>query len=262
MRALCEAAPTFGEVECKASLVYVLEMQDDDSVKIDQANVHHFKALWADKTVKLAAENRSKFQLPDSADYFFERLDTIAEPGYVPTEQDILRTRVKTSGIVSSDFLVEGNEFKMIDVGGQRNERKKWIACFEDVTAVLFIGVLSEYDLVLSEDESQNRMVETLSLFEDICNTPYFIRTAMILMLNKRDTFSEKIGRVPLSTCPVFRDYTGPNTYDGGIELIREAFLQRAQKKTGLHARDLCDRHESDEGGIGGSERYCNSGSS
>jgi len=231
MRALCEAAPTFGEVECKDSLVYVLEMQDDDSVKIDQANVHHFKALWADKTVQIAAANRSKFQLPDSADYFFERLDAIADPNYIPTEQDILRTRVKTSGIVSSDFLVEGNEFKMIDVGGQRNERKKWIACFEDVTAVLFIGVLSEYDLVLSEDESQNRMVETLSLFEDICNTPYFVRTAMILMLNKRDTFAEKIERVPLNSCPVFREYTGPNTYDAGIEIIREAFLQRAQKK-------------------------------
>jgi hypothetical protein len=193
--------------------------------------VHHFKQLWADKAIQKAFENRSKFQLPDSAVYYFERIDEIADPGYIPTEQDILRSRVKTSGIVVNDFLVEGNEFKMIDVGGQRNERKKWIACFEGVTAVLFIGVLSEYDLVLSEDDTQNRMEETLTLWEEIANSPFFHKTAMILMLNKRDLFLEKIDKVPLTVCPMFKDYTGPSTYDAGLVLIEDAFHARAKNK-------------------------------
>jgi hypothetical protein len=231
MKALCEAAPDFGEVGCKDSSEYVLTMQDDDSVRIDQTNVHHFKQLWADKAIQEAYVNRSKFQLPDSAVYYFERIDEIAAPEYVPTEQDILRSRVKTSGIVVNDFLVEGNEFKMIDVGGQRNERKKWIACFEGVTAVLFIGVLSEYDLVLSEDDTQNRMEETLVLWEEIANSPFFHKTAMILMLNKRDLFLEKIDKVPLTVCPLFKDYTGPNTYDAGLVLIEDAFHARAKNK-------------------------------
>jgi len=176
MRALCEAASDFGEVECKDSLEYILSLQDDDTVRIDQSNAHHFKQLWADKAIQTAFQNSSKFQLPDSAAYYLSKIDEIAAPGYVPSEQDILRSRVKTSGIVVSDFLVEGNEFKMIDVGGQRNERKKWIACFEGVTAVLFIGVLSEYDLMLSEDDTQNRMEETLTLWEEISNSPSFTR--------------------------------------------------------------------------------------
>jgi hypothetical protein len=53
---------------------------------------------------------------------------------------------------------------------GQRNERKKWIHCFENVTAVIFVAALSEYDQKLFEMESVNRMVEALDLFEDICN--------------------------------------------------------------------------------------------
>jgi len=77
-------------------------------------------------------------------------------------------------------------------VGGQRNERKKWIHCFENVTAVLFVGVLSEYDQVLYEDATVNRMVETLVLFEDACNSHWFKKTAIILFLNKRDLFVEK----------------------------------------------------------------------
>lgn len=231
MRALCEAAPTYGAVECKEAYQYVMDMQDDDTAQINSTNVNHFKNLWKDPCIQKAYENRSKFQLPDSAQYYFERLDAIAAPGYIPTEQDILRSRVKTSGIVVNDFLVEGNEFKMIDVGGQRNERKKWIACFEGVTAVLFIGVLSEYDLVLSEDDSQNRMVETLTLFEEICKSPFFVKTAMILMLNKRDLFVEKIRTVPLTECPLFANYTGPNTYDAGLNLIQSTFLAKAESK-------------------------------
>ena len=41
----------------------------------------------------------------------------------------------------------------MFDVGGQRSERKKWIHCFEGVTAIIFCVALSAYDLVLAEDE-------------------------------------------------------------------------------------------------------------
>ena len=42
---------------------------------------------------------------------------------------------------------------RMVDVGGQRSERKKWIHCFEGVTAIVFCVSLSAYDLVLAEDE-------------------------------------------------------------------------------------------------------------
>lgn len=39
-------------------------------------------------------------------------------------------------------------------MGGQRSERKKWIHCFEDVTAIIFCVAMSEYDQVLHEDET------------------------------------------------------------------------------------------------------------
>jgi translation elongation factor EF-1alpha len=72
----------------------------------------------------------------------------------MPTEQDILRTRVKTTGIVEVHFSFKNLNFKLFDVGGQRSERKKWIHCFEDVTAIIFCVAMSEYDQVLHEDET------------------------------------------------------------------------------------------------------------
>jgi GTPase SAR1 family protein len=95
----------------------------------------------------------------------------------------------------------------LVDVGGQRSERRKWMHCFQDVTAVIFCVALSEYDLKLYEDETTNRMQEALKLFKDICSTKWFVDTDIILFLNKKDLFAKKIVKQPLSIC--FPDYTG-----------------------------------------------------
>ena len=45
--------------------------------------------------------------------------------------------------------------FRMVDVGGQRSERRKWIHCFENVTSIIFLVALSEYDQILFESENE-----------------------------------------------------------------------------------------------------------
>ena len=62
------------------------------------------------------------------------------EENFQPTEQDILRARVLTSGIFETKFRVDKVKFHMFDVGGQRDERRKWIQCFNDVTAIIFVA--------------------------------------------------------------------------------------------------------------------------
>jgi len=183
------------------------------------------KALWDDEGIQKTYENRAKYQLTDSAPYFFGRIDDIAKDSYIPTEQDVLRSRVRTTGIVENSFDIDGNQFKMFDVGGQRNERKKWIHCFENVTAVLFVAAISEYDQVLYECEDTNRMEEALNLFEEICNSRWFRQTSMILFLNKRDLFQEKIEKVALRN--FFKSYEGANTYEAGCVFLQEQFESR-----------------------------------
>jgi len=242
MQTLCIASEKLagpGGVQCRESFEYVRALQPADS--ITAATVTPFPALWADQGLPPPSDQRSKFQLPDSACYFFDNLDRISTEGYIPSEQDVLRSRIRTTGITESSFAIEGNKFKLFDVGGQRNERKKWIHCFESVTAVLFVGVLSEYDLKLFEDEKMNRMEETLNLFDEICNSRWFHDTAIILFLNKRDVFAEKIKKVPLTVCPLFADYAGDNTYEAGCELIETAFhaKNRNTEKT-IYAHVTC----------------------
>lgn len=57
---------------------------------------------------------------------YLTNIDRIAAEGYVPNEQDILRARATTTGVYETEFDVSGAHFRMVDVGGQRTERKKY----------------------------------------------------------------------------------------------------------------------------------------
>jgi guanine nucleotide-binding protein subunit alpha len=122
----------------------------------------------------------------------------------------------------------------MFDVGGQRSERKKWIHCFENVTAILFLVAISEYDQMLLEDEQVNRMNESLQLFDSIANSRWFLQTSIILFLNKIDLFRDKLlsGSSPLTY--YFPDYAGKeDDYDAACEFFLQKFtdLNRSTSK-------------------------------
>lgn len=182
------------------------------------------KALWEDKAIQTAFSRRSEFQLNDSCGYYLNSIERLCLSDYTPTQQDVLRSRVKTVGIVEAEFVIDGYKFRMVDVGGQRNERRKWIHVFDDVTAILFVTSLSEYDQRLFEDDNMNRMRESLLLFDEICNCRYFKTTSIIVFFNKRDLFEEKIRRIDLKAC--FPDYTGGLKYEEALKFIQSRFLE------------------------------------
>ncbi|KAI3415853.1 G protein alpha subunit, variant 2 [Globodera pallida] len=198
------------------------------------------KRLWADSALNTATYSRRlEFHLHDSAKHFLDSLDRISNPSYRPSQQDILLTRIKTTGIVEIRFLIKGVPFRVFDVGGQRSERKKWIHCFEDVNSVIFVAAISEYDQVLFEDETTNRMIESMRLFESICNSRWFINTSIILFMNKKDLFAEKIKFISIRSC--FKEYDGPQTYDDSIAYIRSKYeaLNANHRKT-VYVHQTC----------------------
>lgn len=89
--------------------------------------------------------------------------------------------------------LSTGDTNSMFDVGGQRDERRKWIQCFNDVTAIIFVTACSSYNMVLREDPSQNRLRESLDLFKSIWNNRWLRTISVILFLNKQDLLAEKV---------------------------------------------------------------------
>ena len=237
-KVLCDNSYTHGEPttpEGLAAREFIDELEDDDAV--DAKIATHIKALWQDPGIQECYENRALFQLNDSTQYFMDMIDTIASPDWIPDENDIVRTRVRTTGIVEHNFEIEDQAFKMFDVGGQRNERKKWIHCFENVTAVMFVAAISEFDQVLYEDDVTNRMTEALHLFSDIAHSQWFKKTTIILFLNKLDLFVEKIKtkNISDSACEELQSFQGNNR---DLEETKEHIEMEFRKKS-----DRCIPH-------------------
>jgi len=223
---------------------------------LSQQNISDIAQLWEDPAIKEVFAKRQEFHLIDSAAYYFNDIARIGEPNYTPTNQDILRSRAKTTGIVETVFTVDNIRFKMVDVGGQKSERRKWINCFQDVTAVIFCVALSEYDMKMYEDDATNRMHDSLKIFHNVSNSEFFRDTAMILFLNKEDLFKEKITKVDLKVC--FPDYTGPMDCGPALKFIENKFTSQCEtKKKHLRAHHVRNRHGVRDRGIQCGQRHC-----
>ncbi|GAB7348962.1 hypothetical protein MBLNU459_g7948t2 [Dothideomycetes sp. NU459] len=202
---------------CEFLLEYTID--PDPNAPLPPKVAEAVTAIWKDPSMP-------KPRPPHTADAisFFDEVSRIAQPDYCPTEPDVLRARTKTTGIYETRFQMGQLSIHMFDVGGQRSERKKWIHCFENVTSIIFCVALSEYDQVLLEASDQNRMMESLVLFDSVVNSRWFMRTSIILFLNKVDLFRQKLGRSPLAN--YFPDYSGGNDVNRAAKYLLWRFNQ------------------------------------
>ncbi|KAK3630572.1 Guanine nucleotide-binding protein alpha-2 subunit [Elasticomyces elasticus] len=229
-KALVGAARQFGvdveDPQNQAHCDYIMEyaVDPDPQQALDTRIGDAIAAVWKDQSIPKVFDHQNEFYLMDSAPYFFDEVQRIAAQDYTPSEADVLRARTKTTGIYETRFQMGQLSIHMFDVGGQRSERKKWIHCFENVTSIIFCVALSEYDQVLLEESSQNRMMESLVLFDSVVNSRWFMRTSIILFLNKVDLFRAKLKKSPLAT--YFPDYSGGDDVNRAAKYLLWRFNQ------------------------------------
>ncbi|XP_022062672.1 guanine nucleotide-binding protein G(q) subunit alpha-like [Acanthochromis polyacanthus] len=208
--------------KANASIVNKVDVEKVTTLKKPYADA--LKSLWSDPGIQECYNRKREYQLSDSAKYYLNDLDRIAEAAYLPSQQDVLRVRVPTTGIIEYPFDLESVVFRMVDVGGQRSERRKWIHCFENVTSIMFLVALSEYDQVLIESANENRMEESMALFKTIITYEWFEKSSIILFLNKIDLLEEKIMHSHL--VDYFPEYDGPQQdVEAGKDFILDMFV-------------------------------------
>jgi len=234
-RRLAEQTPP--DLNASRDFVDVLEqkmIQCPPGRAIDPEIVRHISGLWqCEPMQQLWKEKFDELQLPNCAQMFLDRFVEISGEQYLPTFQDILACRVSTTGIVETDFSVHDEKFRMYDVGGQRNERRKWIHSFEHVNLLIFVVAIDQYNQRMFEDKAKNRITDSLELFEAIASNKFFKDKDIVLFLNRSDLFKQKIAQVPLSACDEFLEYKGKaGDWEEAYEAIKQKFLDRNTNKS------------------------------
>ncbi|CAL8074530.1 unnamed protein product [Calicophoron daubneyi] len=176
----------------------MIETPVTDSYLGTQKFFDDVERLWHDHGVRMTFSRANEYQLIDSAKYFLDRISDIRQETYIPSEQDILRCRTMTNGVSELQFEYNSGEknaikLRVFDVSGQRGARKKWIQLFDSVTAILFLVDTSSFDQTLREDRTQNRLMDSLEVFEQAWTNKYLRSVPVIVFLNKVDILDAKI---------------------------------------------------------------------
>mmetsp|Transcript_18996 Transcript_18996/g.48317 ORF Transcript_18996/g.48317 Transcript_18996/m.48317 type:complete len:349 (-) Transcript_18996:834-1880(-) len=198
----------------------------------EEAEVIH--KLWQDPAIQRVFALRNKQVVaPDSSAVLFDRVCQIGQPDYLPSNDDCLRVRLRSLGIVEYHLQIKELFIRMVDVGGQRNERRKWIHCFSDIHAVLYCIALDDYCMLLTEDLRTNRLAESLRLFKDVLSIEILSPVPFIIFFNKVDLLSEKLPFCPLKDyCP---NYQGSGNFDDVVEYIKKLYLDAVQPNRGVY---------------------------
>ncbi|KAJ5071897.1 guanine nucleotide-binding protein g(o) subunit alpha [Anaeramoeba ignava] len=182
------------------------------------------KVLWQDPALKETFQKRSVLELPDNAHYFLDQIDKIVNKSFIPNETDILNCRIPTTGVTAVEFGIQEQKWTVIDVGGQRSERRKWMNHFDNATLIIYVLAVSEFDQQLFEDIQTNRLQESISLFENTISNPILLDKGCVVLLNKIDVFSEKIQKKQFKD--FFPEYNGENKSESILQFLKMKFVE------------------------------------
>jgi GTPase SAR1 family protein len=220
-RGLSVAAELSNSVE----LVSALDIFEDPLVP---EVAEQITALWNDPIMKDVYEQANSIGFGEHASFFFDNAVRIAQKSYIPTDEDILKIRVRTTGLNRFPILIDDVKTELLEAGGQKSERARWQRCFPGVTFLMFVVSLSDFDQVLFEDEGVPRTKDSLDLFGSMANSQVFENRQIFLVLNKVDIFKQKLATSPDKFKAAYPGFTGnTDNPDEAIDWVKHCFLSQ-----------------------------------
>ncbi|TFY67101.1 hypothetical protein EVJ58_g1830 [Rhodofomes roseus] len=179
--------------------IALLMRQWQDPGRIIHACGEDMIRLWNDETIRSLLQIQG-IRLEDRPGFFLDSLERVTSPRYVPTDEDILRARLKTLGITEYRFSIKEGTYIGRDYAGLEDIRRwrtqiiaAWAPYFDDMNAILFLAPISCFDQTLEEDPTVNRLEDSVVLWKTIVSNPLLAKTSIVLFLNKVDIFKAKL---------------------------------------------------------------------
>ncbi|EIM83217.1 G-alpha-domain-containing protein [Stereum hirsutum FP-91666 SS1] len=199
--------------------------------------------IWSDPWVRTRLRSK-RIRLEESSGFYLDEIDRITAKKYIPTDEDVLKARLKTMGVVEHSFTLssgasKGMNWKIYDVGGARNQRQAWAPYFQDVNAIIFLAPISAFDQVLAEDTRINRLEDSLLLWRSVISNKLLSHVNIILFLNKCDLLQKKLDAGVLLAQHLLSYGDRPNDYDSVSKYLRNKFGVLHQQSSPNKDREL-----------------------
>ncbi|KAJ3722278.1 guanine nucleotide binding protein, alpha subunit [Lentinula raphanica] len=215
----------------------------DDPVHALNALAPAIQELWNDQNVRQRLAEKG-IRLEESAGFYLNEIPRITAKKYIPTNDDVLKARLKTMGVVEHSFLIpsganRGSQWKIYDVGGARNQRHAWAPYFSDVNAIIFLAPISAFDQVLTEDPHVNRLEDSILLWKGVVSNKLLEKVNFVLFLNKCDLLQAKLNAGVRLRDHMISYGDRPNNYESVSKYLHSKFGNIHQTVTPNKEREL-----------------------
>lgn len=184
--------------------------------------------VWKDPIMKIVAKNANSIGLGENSSFFFDKVIEISGDDYSPSNEDILKARIRTVGISNLFFKIQDIKTILVDVGGQLNERRNWVKTYQNVSYLMFVVSLSDFDQKMFENGTSMRTEDAIELFCGLINSSYFVNKPVYLILNKIDIFEVKLKENPNAFLESYPGFKGDiSQVDQAVEHVKNAFLSK-----------------------------------
>jgi GTPase SAR1 family protein len=207
--------------------ILALENQDDPPLQIERA----ITELWDNLAIQEAYSRCDfGFYFQEEAKFYIESMERSSVPEFQPTFDDILRLRIRTTGIVERNVSFKNVDISLWDVGGSRGERKKMIYMFEGADVVVIVLAVNDFDRCMWEDGTTSRFEDSGMFCSEMLDSKWFKKAQIILVLNRIDLLQEKLKRVKVSS--FYPEYQGPNEDAQEVaQFFAEIFTSSAKRR-------------------------------
>lgn len=192
------------------------------------------KRLYESDLFSSIKSEKHQFWNLETSDFYFKNASRIFGDGYLPTDEDIILCRKKTLGISLIKIKCDPLCWTIVDIGGQKSERRKWITQFDNVAVIIYIVNLVDFNGI-AYDTEMNKMSETLEVFQETLRNPCFEKTPLYLIFNKKDLFDNLINNDSGNFKKSFPRYSGKMEFEQCFEYLLSQFQDRIPYKKFKH---------------------------
>ncbi|KAL9063270.1 MAG: hypothetical protein Q9157_008325 [Trypethelium eluteriae] len=237
-----ELGITLGDGHNEQHKQTVFSLRDDVEDFLDHLHPPILRLACAVKSLWLDPEVQSCWRKLDyqhgNFRYFLKNLHRLGDLEYIPSHEDILRSRLKTTGISETRLKFSPAEVRLFDVAGVRSERKLWGRVFDNVSTLIFVVDATGYKKCLLEDRNGNHIRESLMLFGSLVKSKYFRETFILLLFTRADEIHEELEQTSVldyfADCPA--DSDGHTSVTAYWQWLENRFLALVPEK------DLSDK--------------------
>jgi hypothetical protein len=151
-------------------------------------------AIWADPNVRWEFEHAQAGAIQDNSDHFLDKVMAISGDDRMPTDDDMVRTRVRTSGRAVSVWIRScWKDVELIDVGfatrirGMGRELRRLPPV---ISLMLFVVPLVDFDQDFLDEDGTTPTAESRAEFRLIAEEPALANTLLFLIFSTGWTYS------------------------------------------------------------------------